>query len=146
MGSGTARVAEQVFGQTPDFTGDGVPENTAKAFLAVARGQRVVFPSAKDSLHSLQQYFEGSIECCVLPAYHNVPLSCPPDLSDFDVLVFTSPMNVRAYFSKFPVLPGQALIAIGATTAAALRKTGAQLVSIAPTPDEADLAKAVLAN
>lgn len=82
-------------------------------------------------------------ECLHFPIYDNRPLANPPH-SKADVLVFTSPLNAEAYFSKHPLEPGQQVVAIGDTTGAALRQLGIAGISVAAQPSERGLADAVL--
>jgi len=60
-----------------------------------------------------------------------------------DVLVFTSPLNVKAYFQKYPLKSKQKIIAIGKTTEKTLQQLGIKNSIIAEKPSEQALAKAV---
>lgn len=139
IGAGTARLLE-----TADFVGDGAPETTAEAFRAVATGKRVLFPRAAQSRQALQLLLAGKIEALDLIVYENTPIS-EIAISDAAVLVFTSPLNAQAYFSRHPLLPGQKVLAIGHTTARALTEMQVTPHAVAPQPSEAALAGLVLA-
>jgi uroporphyrinogen-III synthase len=60
------------------------------------------------------------------------------------VLVFTSPLNAVTYLSKFSLQEGQRVVAIGDSTAKALRDAGALKVKVAEAPNEKSLAEVVL--
>jgi uroporphyrinogen-III synthase len=53
-------------------------------------------------------------------------------------------MNAQAYFSHHARLPGQKIVAIGATTAEALARLGFSDVLIAAEPNERSLAKSTI--
>ncbi len=142
MGQGTAEALEKTC-RPADFTGKGEPEATAEGFLQVASGQRVLFPRAKDSKHSIRQILDSQIIAEDLVVYDNRPRS-DFDLPDFDILVFTSPLNVKAYFSKKKLMYFQKVVAIGSTTAAALTAQGVTVVSVPDEPSEASLVKKIL--
>lgn len=138
IGPGTARLLETVH-----FVGDGAPETAAEAFGTVAAGKRVLFPRAEDSRKSVQLLLKNTVEVLDLIVYHNVPLR-EIVLSDAAALVFTSPLNAQAYFSKHDLLPDQKVVAIGQTTALALSEMHIVPVVVAPQPSEEALAMLVL--
>ena len=142
LGPATAAVL-RAFTEKIDFEGDGRPETCAAAFAPLAGGQKVLFPAAQHSQHSIQKMLGEQIEAIDLPLYANAPL---PDIAPRAeaVLLFTSPMNARAYFSKNVRLPQQRIIAIGASTAAALQQLGVGTIEVSEFPDEGSLAKMVL--
>ncbi len=141
VGPGTARALAQA-GIPVDFAGTGVPEETAAAFARTAEGQRVVFPQARNSRQSVQRLLAGRIQAIPLVVYENFPRQEFPQ-PNARVLVFTSPMNVRAYCSRYPFRPGQGLVAIGQPTAEAIRAQGRE-PAVADEPSEEGLARAVL--
>jgi uroporphyrinogen-III synthase len=141
LGKGTA-AAMQEAGLRVDFTGTGHPESTAAAFGALARGQRVLFPRARHSQQSVERLLDGKIQAVSLVVYDNIPVENPL-IPPCQILVFTSPLNAATYFDAHPLLKGQQVVAIGHTTAAALRRLGIDCRT-APEPSEAGLAAAVL--
>lgn len=143
LGRGTA-AALSARGITPDFIGTGEPEGVALAFAAEASGQRVLFPQARQSRQSIQHLLEGKIQAVSLVVYDNQPRQSF-DIPFCRVLVFTSPLNVEAFFGKYALKEGQAVVAIGSTTAAALRHMGVKEVHVAEEPSEAGLAATVSA-
>ena len=76
--------------------------------------------------------------------YGNTGLKNPPNLSEMDILVFTSPLNVETYFKHFSLQKNQKLVAIGATTGATLEKSGYTDFSKPMIPTETALASTVL--
>ncbi len=142
MGAGTANVLlESGFQAT--FIGTGQPEKTAQLFLEYAASQRVLFPRATTSMRSIQTILEQKIEVHDLVIYKNIPTSSF-QIKKVSHLVFTSPLNVQAYFSKYDY-EGQSVVAIGPTTANALdRLKIPNKIAIAPT--EQAMALAVLEN
>ncbi len=126
-----------------DFIGTGDATTTAPAFLRMAKGQRVLFPHAKNSRHSIRQIIENEIIAIDIVVYKNQKTSNFPP-SDAAVLVFTSPMNVEAYFEKYSLKQKQKLVAIGHTTATKLTVLGLHKFKIATEPNETALAHAVI--
>ena len=144
LGRGTAAALYNQ-GITPDFIGTGEPEGVAEAFVKDAVGQRVLFPQAQHSRQTVQEALNGQIEAITLVVYDNQPKRVF-NIPLCEVLVFTSPLNAEAYFGKYTLQPGQAVVAIGTTTAAALHRLGAGEVKVAEEPSEAGLAAAVEAE
>ena len=143
MGEGTAKaLQEQLY--VADFVGTGNPPHTAAAFSLLAKGQRVLFPQATQSLLSIQKLLEGKIDALDLIVYNNQPLT-NFELPGCDWLVFTSPMNAAAYFAKYDLQPGQQILAIGATTARFLKQLGIEDVKTAEEPSELALAQIIRA-
>ncbi len=141
MGQGTAK-AMQEYDIEPDFIGKTTPELTAKAFFEVADGQHVLFPCAKNSRQSIAKLLAGRIKATHLPVYNNY-MQDASHLPDSDILVFTSPMNVKAWFLHKKMMENQHFIAIGTTTAKALEQQGIQKINIAKNPSEIALADEV---
>ncbi len=143
LGRGTA-AALSARGITPDFIGTGEPEGVAEAFAEEAGGRRVLFPRARQSRQSIQQLLEEKIQAVSLVVYDNRPLESF-NIPFCQVLAFTSPLNAEAYFRKYALQEGQAVVAIGNTTEAALHRLGVKEVAVAGSPSEESLAAAVVA-
>jgi uroporphyrinogen-III synthase len=142
IGEGTAAFLESK-NLTVAFTGNGNPEETARQFSRVASGSKVLFARAKNSKKSVQTNLNDAIEIQDLIVYENLPKSNVA-IRDFDVLVFTSPMNVETYFENKKLIDNQQVIAIGATTATALQNLNIHDFIISKEPSESALAAAVL--
>lgn len=142
MGEGTARVLSER-DYTCQFIGNGNPKEVASNFLSQARGQRVIFARASNSRQSVQLLIEKEIEIVDLVVYQNQQkkdFNIPP----CEILVFTSPMNVAAYFAKYMLDQSAKILAIGETTGAALRKAGVKKVYVPDAPGEKALANQVV--
>ena len=141
MGSGSEDMLRRK-GYFVDYTGDAIdPSEVAAEFASLANGTTVLFPSAKESLRSIQQGLSADTKIIDLPVYETIKEE-NPEPSGADILVFTSPSNVEAYFEENLLYPGQKVIAIGNSTCKKLEETG--LACTLPySPDETGLAEAV---
>lgn len=119
MGAGTANKLIE-FGYQPTFIGTGLPNNTAQLFLKYAATQKVLFPRAITSMRSIQTILEQKLEVYDLVVYTNT-IKKSFQIPKVDGLIFTSPLNVHAYFSKYSY-EGQFVVAIGPTTAKVLQE------------------------
>ncbi len=142
IGSGTA-LALASFGIDPDFIGDGDPITTANGFLKIAQNEKVLFPCARNSLNSIAKLLEKRIIPIPFPVYDNVFRSHLPKI-EADILVFTSPMNVKAWQQKIGFSPDHHIVAIGNSTAESLKRSNVKQLSIAKEPSEIALAEAVI--
>jgi uroporphyrinogen-III synthase len=132
------------YGIVPDFNGeeDGIDtQDIAKDFAKLANGSTVLFPGAKDSLRTIQQALNKATKIIDLPVYETeMDENCDPSAAE--VLVFTSPSNVEAYFTNNLLEPGQQVICIGKSTGKKF-----DLMNVTYTlpysPDEIGLAEAV---
>jgi uroporphyrinogen-III synthase len=144
IGESTAAYLVVNFGIKANFIGTGEPLQTAKDFIQIAANKTVIFPHAKYSKQSIQQQLGKNIIAKDLIVYENKMLT-GFDIIDADVLVFTSPMNVEAYFNKITLESNQKIISIGNTTAKALELIGFNDFFIAKIPSEKGLVEAILA-
>lgn len=144
MGKGTATALLQQNIQA-DFIGNGQPKATAEAFLKIAKNQQVLFPRAKNSKKSVQNLLESQLIVHDLVVYENA-IKRNFSIPNCDYLVFTSPLNATAYFQKYSWQSTQKIIAIGKTTANALKALGIHQLIIANTTSEKGLTEAVLTN
>jgi len=132
------------YGIIPAFTGEaeGIEmEKVGDAFAAVAAGSTVLFPRAKGSLKTIQSRLTTDTKVIDLPVYETV-IEEQVEGSGADVLIFTSPTNVEAYFKDNLLEPGQRIISIGNSTGRKLAEMG--LTYHLPfSPDEVGLAEAV---
>jgi len=137
LGDGTAKALKE-FGRSPDFSGNGKPEWVAEAFLGVAAGQRVLFPRARQSRQSVQQHLRDKLSVYDLVVYDN-QIKADITVPDCDILLLTSPINVKAWQQNHAFRPEeQTIVAIGKTTGEALSKLGVT-PRIAPEPSEEGL-------
>jgi len=143
MGEASAAYLTAQCGIQADYVGTGEPASTATAFIQRAKEQRVLFPCAAQSRHSIRQLLAHEIEAIDLVVYNNQKKSNLPP-RDEHVLVFTSPLNVVAYFDQHILQQYQQIVAIGRTTAAELEAYGYTDFKIATQPNERALAEAVI--
>lgn len=110
-----------------DFVGDGLGRTTAKLFEnTIDGGVTVLFPCATQSLYQVQRHFTNNkINVENLAVYENAMIENVPK-SNAAILVFTSPMNVRAYFSTYQKEATQKVISIGKTTSEVLSEFAVQ--------------------
>ena len=132
------------FGRVADFSGDDLgisTEEIAKEFAKVVDGQTVFIPRAKDSLMSIQKALTPETQVIDMPIYETV-LEENVDKSNAEVLIFTSPSNVQAYFAENLAEPDQQIICIGTSTAKAIEEMGLKY-TLPFSPDEMGLAEAI---
>lgn len=142
MGSGTAKYLKQHISSI-DFIGNGEPEFVATDFKKLAQGQIVLFPQAKQSRRSIQLILGDEIQSSDLIVYNNQVRS-EFTIPFCSILVFTSPLNIEAYTSKYLIMNDQQVMAIGKVTARRLIEKGLQNVLVAAEPTEEALADLVL--
>ena len=106
-----------------DFTGEGSPAAVAEQFAALAAGQRVFFPRARQSRRSVEKMLGKRILAENAVCYDNQAVP-PRDPISADVYVFTSPLNVAAYLDHHKLPDGARTVALGPSTAGALVQRG----------------------
>ncbi len=130
------------FGFQADFVGEnGDIEEVAQEFANLVEAQTVLFPRAEDSLLTIQKSLNQNTKIVDLPIYETV-IEENIDRTAADVLIFTSPSNVDAYFEANLLEPGQRVIAIGNSTGKKFDEMGVSYV-LPYSPDEIGLAEAV---
>lgn len=144
FGKKTAEVIES-YGLTCDFVGTGKAESTTPKFIKEAKGQKVLFPRAENSQRSVQQLIDNELVTEDLVIYKNYPKR-NFDIPKMDYLVFTSPLNSKAFFKKYKYEKGQKVFSIGETTANALNELGIEEVLFPKKPSEKNIVKLVLQN
>ncbi|WP_188506094.1 hydroxymethylbilane synthase [Parapedobacter pyrenivorans] len=143
IGRGSEEMLRQ-FGYAPDFTGERLGinmEEIAQEFGKIASGTTVLIPRAKDSLETIQQSLTADTKVINLPIYQT-RIDTDVSKSNADVLIFTSPSNVEAYFVDNLVDPGQKIICIGRSTGKKIEELGLTY-TLPYSPDEIGLAEAV---
>ncbi|GGC32772.1 hypothetical protein GCM10011386_26130 [Parapedobacter defluvii] len=143
IGRGSEEMLRQ-FGHAPDFSGERLGinmEQIAAEFANIAAGTTVLIPRAKDSLETIQQSLTADTKVINLPVYQT-QVDTNVSKSNADVLIFTSPSNVEAYFADNLVDPGQKIICIGRSTARKIEELGLSY-TLPYSPDEIGLAEAV---
>lgn len=129
-------------GYLAHYVGEGGDiEEVAELFSAAVAGKTVLFPRAQDSLLSIQKALKPDTKVIDLPIYETV-IEENVHQSYADVLIFTSPSNVDAYFADNLLDHGQKVIAIGNSTAKKFEEMGVKCI-LPYAPDEIGLAEAV---
>lgn len=136
----------KLHGYVPHFTGEklGIDmHGIAKEFAKIADGTTVLIPRAKESLETIQKSLTANTKVVNLPVYQT-RTETNVSKSNAEVLIFTSPSNVEAYFADNLVDPGQQIICIGHSSGKKIEELG--LTYHLPfSPDEIGLAEAVFA-
>ncbi len=109
----------------PDFIGSNAsnPQHVSQEFSKWLGDRKVFIPASSRSLRSIEESIsEGQIRSAIL--YETILL--PLKLASADVLVFTSPSNVQAYFIENEVLEKSIVIAWGDSTRKTLLDYGCE--------------------
>ncbi len=132
------------FGHKAEFIGYSTDTRlTAKQFASVVGSKTVLFPQAKGSMRSIQQQFTKPGQAIDLVVYETKKNSID-DLPASEIIVFTSPSNVEAYFEKHTITSTQKIVAMGDATANALRKSGIKIAAMPSSFDDLGLVQAVM--
>ncbi|RZK56081.1 MAG: uroporphyrinogen-III synthase, partial [Pedobacter sp.] len=130
------------FGHLADFVGEsGDITEVAEEFAKLVGGETVLFPRAQDSLLTIQKSLGDDTKVVDLPVYETV-VADDIDGTTAEVLIFTSPSNVDAYFADNLLDPEQKVIAIGNSTGKKFEEMGVKY-TLPYSPDEIGLAEAV---
>jgi hydroxymethylbilane synthase len=141
MGSGSENTLRHI-GHFADYTGEGIDTaDVANDFAKLANGTTVMFPGAENPMRSIHQGLSADTKIIDLPVYETVTLE-NVEKTYADLLVFTSPSNVDAYFDDNLLEPNQKLIAIGKSTGKKFDELGLKY-KLPFSPDEVGLAEAV---
>lgn len=142
IGKSTA-AAIRSYGKRADFIGYSTDTRlTGKQFASLVKSAPVVFPQAKDSMRTIQQQFVNKSQTRDLAVYETIQKPVE-DTPDADIMLFTSPSNVEAFFEKKKLKPEQKVIAMGDATAHTLKQFGVKSVYLVPSFDEVGLLQAI---
>jgi len=142
---GTSTSAElRAFGKRADFIGQSTDiKLVGKQFSSKVGSLRVLFPIARGSMQSIQWQMVKRDNVFNLEVYatlkHSVEIS-----PEFEILIFTSPSNVEAYFEKNTIHPHQKVIAMGESTGKSLEKLKFKKYTMPKTFDDLGLLQSVL--
>ena len=142
IGKSTA-AAIRTYGKRADFIGGSTDTRlTGKQFASIAKSAHVLFPQAKDSMRTVQQQFVNRSQTKDIAVYETIqkPVEDSPDA---DIMLFTSPSNVEAFFEKKKLSPKQKVIAMGDSTSHTLKQFGVKSVYLVPSFDEVGLLQAI---
>lgn len=142
IGKATAEAIRR-YGKRADFIGASTDTKmTGKQFAAKVGSAKVLFPQAKGSMRSVQQQFVKDGQAIDLAVYETIKKN-DGTKPEAEILVFTSPSNVEAWFEKFTISKDQKVVAMGDATANALRQNNVIGCGQPDTFDDAGLARAV---
>lgn len=141
MGSGSEEMLRRK-GYFTEYVGESNDTaEVAAEFAELTQGQTVLFPGAEGSLRSIQQGLSADTKVIDLPIYETV-MDEDIEATGAEVLVFTSPSNVDAYFAENLLDPYQKVVAIGKSTGKKFDEMGVKY-TLPYSPDEVGLAEAV---
>jgi uroporphyrinogen-III synthase len=141
MGSGSEEMLRRK-GYFTNYVGEGTDTaEVAEEFAKLANGKIILFPGAESPMRSIQQGLSADTKIIDLPVYETV-LEEDVEASGADVLVFTSPSNVEAYFVDNLLDPYQKVVAIGKSTGKKFDEMGVKY-TLPFSPDEVGLSEAV---
>lgn len=143
LGTGTLKALE-ILGRTAHFVPEHTdPDEAIRQFCKrLAPAETVLVPRSEISLQRFKPVLTPD-QLIDFPFYSNAPAP-PQEQFEGDVLIFTSPSNGRAYFSKYELLAHQRVVAIGKSTFDALRKCTSGLLQKSEAPTEEAMWAAVL--
>ncbi len=122
------------------FIGQGSPQEVAQLYKNTVRpGEVTCFVRAENSLDSINKHLNNTDDFSI-PVYRNIPTEDIPE-GGFDILIFTSPMNVDIWFEHHQYR-NENVIAIGSTTANQLTNShDIKNVVVADNPSELSIAE-----
>lgn len=138
MGHGTAKQFEDMTDRTPDFIGSGDADHVSTEFIKVAEQQKVVYIRAENSLKSIQENLKDKLDGSDLVTYKNY-VNESVSITPTDIAIFTSPMNVDAYFKKITPSTTATYIALGKSTKRAITKYTDRNILMPKEPNEASI-------
>ncbi len=143
IGTGTS-AALRAYGHRADFIGQSTDTKlVGKQFGAKAGAGKILFPIARGSMQTVQWQIPKRDNVINLEVYatlkHSVEIN-----PETEVVVFTSPSNVEAFFEKNKLAPHQKAVAMGEATGQALDKLKIKNYTLPPTFDDLGLVQAVM--
>jgi len=141
MGAGSEETL-RLKGYFTSYTGAGIDTvDVAAEFAKLANGCKVLFPGAENSMRSIQKGMSAETKVIDLPVYETI-IEEDVEGTGADILVFTSPSNVEAYFANNLLEPNQKVISISKSISR--KNDEMDNTYILPfSPDEVGLAEAV---
>ena len=121
-----------------DFVGEGTnTEEIARMFFHLVGNERVLFPSAADSLNSTAHLF-NSEQVEIISTYKKERAAI--ELPEARLYLFSSPSNVKAA-QEMNDLIGMNCVAYGTATAKALQDAGVRNIHLVSSWDQKEIAK-----
>ena len=142
VGKATSEMLRK-YGRRADFIGQSTDTKLiGKQFSTMSGNKTVLFPRAKESMRSIQQQFIKPEQVIDLVVYETIKKNETP-VPVSEILVFTSPSNVEAFFEKNKVTSNQKVVAMGDATAHALFRFGVKHCKQPVSFDDLGLVQAV---
>ncbi len=127
-----------------DFVGNDVDiKKVGEEFAAKVGNGIALFPVSNITRRTIQQFFKNPLQAIDFPTYETIE-KVEFDIPFCEVLVFTSPSSVRAYFSKYSLQEKQGVVAIGITTGKELELFGVKNYNMPKITGELGLVDAAL--
>jgi len=134
----------RAFNKRADFIGQSTDTKLiGKQFSSVAGNSKILFPIAKESMQSIQHQLVKKDNAINLPVYETVKHSLIV-ADNTDILVFTSPSNVDAFFEKNKWKNHFRAVAMGEATGKALERKGVKKYEQPDRFDDLGLFRAIL--
>lgn len=142
---GTATSAElRANGYRADFIGTSTDTKlVGKQFSSKVGNAKVLFPIARGSMQSIQWQMVKKENVFNLEVYATLKHSIELDPA-CEVIVFTSPSNVEAFFEKNKIMPHQRVVAMGESTGKALEREKIKQYALPQSFDDLGLVQAIL--
>jgi hydroxymethylbilane synthase len=142
VGKGTADVLRK-YGKRAEFIGYSTDTKlTGKQFASRVGEGTVLFPQAKGSLRSIQNGFVKEKQVVDIIVYETLKKN-EEEIPSCEIILFTSPSNVDAFFEKNHIGSNQKIIAMGEATGNELRKYKITNYTLPDSFDDAALVRAV---
>ncbi len=143
VGKSTAQEL-RAFGQRAQFIGQSTDTKLiGKQFASIAGNSKVLFPIAKESLLTAQNQILKKENVFNMPIYwtvkHGIEVA-----QETEIIVFTSPSNVDAFFEKNTWQPHYKAVAMGDATALSLTKRKIKEITKPISFDDLGLLQAIL--
>ncbi len=123
IGPGTTSVLKE-YCDAIQFIGSDIDiKKVGQSFALELGTANCLFPISNISKRSIQKAIRNESQVLDVVMY-NTSLKTEIKVGPVDILIFTSPSNVRAYFSKYEIKENQQVIAMGPSTAETLEKSG----------------------
>ena len=121
IGAETAKMVQR-YGYKVDFIGEGENAIISDAFIALAEGEKILFPGAQNRQPDIQEIISKYCRTTALSVYNNNAFSTQK--IEADILVFTSSLNVEGYLMQNFINSNHTVIAIGSNTKKYLLERG----------------------
>jgi len=132
------------FGHRADFIGQNTDTKfIGKQFSSLAGNAKVLFPIAKESMQSIQMQITKKENVINLPVYQTIKHPQVIDTST-NIVVFTSPSNVDAFFEKNKWQSHYKAVAMGDATESALVRKGVRKCAKPASFDDMGLLQSIL--